>query len=450
MLSVIHRNEEDVNSSLTWDSETAQAIRAYAANPLFRSASFDELVIDDNPYRRPVRPDDLEWLKFDRPISRADSSRLSSLLGHRMLLNINDAHLPLIPETMSEERRKEFELFYDTGNRARGERVRPFLEYHLFDYVRDARRPPGLAELLRGLAAERATAAGLLLEQICAARDRMRAARMAALQIVGEALAPMGGGPAAAPVPQAGLGQQISQLSAALGLVEERHSYYQFYLPSTLALMNYLGACARDPRDACAFAGAVTAYRIDLHAKLDGLEEAAGELAEIYGEAGRGSRGRGAATETRWPDIADAIVRRYGEKGSREFSRGLREFSELLATSDQDMRAQLRLIEGTETLQRKAHKLYAAINEHNIPVELDTFVESWEECSTTHVHDDDRLVVVESGEMEFWTCLGQRIKLGPGDMTFVPKHRLHGSVVRSGTCVYHQPVITPELEARCR
>lgn len=450
MFSVTHGNEEDVNSYLSWDAETAQAIRAYAANPLFRSASFDELVIDDNPYRRPVRPDDLEWLKFDRPISRTDSSRLSSLLGQRMLLNINDAHLPLIPETMSEERRNEFELFYDTGNRARGELIRPFLEHHLFDYVRDARRPPSLAELLYGLAAERATAAGLLLEQICGARDRLRAARMAALQIVGEALAPIGVGPAAVPVPQAGLRQRISQLSAALGLVGERHSYYQFYLPSTLALMNYLGARSRDPRDACAFAGAVTAYRIDLDAKLNGFEDAAGEFAGTYDEAGRGSRGRGTATEVRWPDIADTIIRRYGEKGSREFSRGLREFSELLASGDEDMRAQLRLIDGTETLQRKARELHAAINEHNIPVELDTFVESWEECSTTHVHDDDRLVVVESGEMEFWACLGQRIKLGPGEMTFVPKHRLHGSVVLSGTCVYHQPVITPELEARCR
>jgi hypothetical protein len=445
----VTQGKEEVNSSPTWDSETAQAIQAYAANPLFRSASFDELVIDDDPYRRPVRPDDLEWLKFDRPIGHADSSRLSSLLGHRMLLNINDTHLPLFPETMSEERREEFELFYDTGNVARGERIRPFLEQHLFGYVRDAQRPGDLAELLSGLAAERAAATGLLREQLYGARDRERVARMIALQIVAEALAPVGDGPAAAPAPQTTLRPQIARLSRALGLGGERHSYYQFYLPSTLALMNYLGACARDPRAACAFAGAVTAYRIDLQAKLDALETA-GEIAEGYGQSGRDPGERGTAEPARWPGVADAIVRRCGEKGSREFSRGLREFAELLACSDADMQAQIRLIEGAEALQDKARKLYSAINEHNIPVELDTFVESWEECSTTHVHDDDRLVVVESGEMEFWTCLGQQIKLGPGEMTFVPKHRLHGSVVRSGTCVYHQPIITPDLEARCR
>ena len=35
-----------------------------------------------------------------------------------------------------------------------------------------------------------------------------------------------------------------------------------------------------------------------------------------------------------------------------------------------------------------------------------------------------------------------------GSMMFVPKHRLHGSVVTAGHCSYHQPVITPELDAR--
>jgi mannose-6-phosphate isomerase-like protein (cupin superfamily) len=96
----------------------------------------------------------------------------------------------------------------------------------------------------------------------------------------------------------------------------------------------------------------------------------------------------------------------------------------------------------------KARRLHRAINEHSIEVELDTFIESWEECSTTHVHDDDRLLVIESGQMHFWNCFGRKHEFRPGDMTFIPKHRLHGSVVLSGECVYHQPVITPELDRR--
>lgn len=195
---------------LTWDSDMAQALRAYAANPLFRSASVDELVINDNPYRRPVRPDDLEWLKFDRPIGRGDSSRLSSLLGHRMLLNIYDARLPLVPAAMSEQRRQDFELFYDSHSRTRGERVRPFLEHHLFDYVHDTQPQPqpSLEEALRGLAEERSAAAAGLLGQVDGASDRMLAGTMATLQIVGEVLAPAGEGAAAEPAPEPGSGSR--------------------------------------------------------------------------------------------------------------------------------------------------------------------------------------------------------------------------------------------------
>jgi quercetin dioxygenase-like cupin family protein len=64
------------------------------------------------------------------------------------------------------------------------------------------------------------------------------------------------------------------------------------------------------------------------------------------------------------------------------------------------------------------------------------------------VHDEDRLLIIESGQMDFWNCLGARHTYVPGDMAFIPKHRLHGSVVLSGECVYHQPVISAELDAR--
>ena len=52
-------------------------------------------------------------------------------------------------------------------------------------------------------------------------------------------------------------------------------------------------------------------------------------------------------------------------------------------------------------------------------------------------------VTVNGGTINF---LGNRFTAG--SMMFVPKHRLHGSVVTAGHCSYHQPVITPELDAR--
>ena len=42
--------------------------------------------------------------------------------------------------------------------------------------------------------------------------------------------------------------------------------------------------------------------------------------------------------------------------------------------------------------------------------------------------------------MNFWPLYGDPMDLGPGDILQIPKHRLHGSVVTSDECVYHQPI----------
>jgi hypothetical protein len=43
--------------------------------------------------------------------------------------------------------------------------------------------------------------------------------------------------------------------------------------------------------------------------------------------------------------------------------------------------------------------------------------------------------------MVFWGMPGMRLALAPGEMTLVPRGRLHGSTVESAECVYHQPII---------
>lgn len=41
--------------------------------------------------------------------------------------------------------------------------------------------------------------------------------------------------------------------------------------------------------------------------------------------------------------------------------------------------------------------------------------------------------------------MGQRIALREGDKLLIPLSRLHGSVVLSGSCTYHQPIIPEEI-----
>jgi hypothetical protein len=434
--TVLEHEQATTTEPPRWSGAVAEALRDYVSNPLFRSASFDELVIDDNPYRRPVRPDDLEWLLFEEPVTRENSSQLSALLGHRMLLNIYDSRSPQLPENMTEDKWRDFGLFYGSDNRIRGEQVRGFLENHLFDFVRAqalrrgarAGDAAGLAGALHELRGARREAAAVLDHSLASAADRSQASTMAAVQLLGPALVLAGLETATALIGDDGQSLVVGQLTSALGLQQRAHRYWQFYLPSTLALMNFLAGRAADPRDVYLLAGAVTAYRVDLCERLGAFDLSA------------------AAIEPDTDRLAQRVATRGGPHGVREFARGLSEFGILLSVHDDDVQQQLHLVDNIEMHQRKAQRLYTAISAHDMPVALDTFIESHEECSTTHVHDDHRLVVIESGEMEFWTCLGQRIVMIPGDMIFVPRHRLHGSVVQSGECVYHQPIISPAFD----
>ena len=54
--------------------EFVALIRQFAAAHPFRSATVDELLLDDDYHRRPLRPEDFEFLKFMKPV-RAGKAR---------------------------------------------------------------------------------------------------------------------------------------------------------------------------------------------------------------------------------------------------------------------------------------------------------------------------------------------------------------------------------------
>lgn len=449
-----------------------QAIRDYVAAPLFRSARIEELVIEDNPYRRPVRPEDLEWLRFDKPIGPDTAAELSALLGHRMLLSIYDSERCLLPAHMTDEKWRDFDEFYGVATRARGERIRPLMERHLFDYARRAAadgepghavEPDAVHKILLGVAEQCDQQAQDLRRIESAAKNPARICRMLTIQLVGQRIsAPLR---LTAPLVAeyldgkgqpcqsftAGMAvsrsvqvdQVVSDLARRHNLGWNPHQYFQFYLPTTLALMNYLSYCGREPTDVFRFLGAMAARTLTTECLIDRRTD----MSSGESDTGDGARGSAVERTLRW--LQDYVIgemwRRYGARSLREFVSGVLEYATLVDAHHKDLTSQLLWLDADHQYQEKARRLQTAITEHNIPVELDTFVESWEECSTAHVHDDDRLVVIESGEMEFWNCFGEMHKFSPGDAMYVPKHRLHGSVVMSGTCVYHQPVITPEI-----
>jgi len=450
-----------------------EAIASYLANPIFRAARYEELVLDDNPYRRPVRPDDIGLVDFSAPLTRANFAQLSGLMGHRMLLNIYDCGKLFLPQQPTPQKWRDFEQFYAEGSRFLGDLIRPYLQAHLFGFLagearqEDARTAAGASALVSEIAADRHRCADELRDLVRSSLSQDAMIGMLSIQAAATSLN-TSTQPTSALHRLASAGRQAG-LPAALGVTGtahrqalgdgrsgeikyEPHSYYQYYLPSTLALMNYINGAAQDPGQVFALVGALVAQSAEAAAMRAALEPAPAE--RLGGAAAAAAAGaisvwhQGSAGGPAYDSVAGLVEQVGGEFAVREFCRGMADYAVLLDVHHEERMRQFSWINAMPEYVAKARRLQGAIREHGIEVDLDTFIESCEECSTTHVHDEDRLLVIESGEMEFWNCFGMSHKFRPGDMAFIPRHHLHGSVVLSGECVYHQPVITQELNQR--
>jgi hypothetical protein len=145
--------------------------------------------------------------------------------------------------------------------------------------------------------------------------------------------------------------------------------------------------------------------------------------------------------------IVEPLRSRYGKEFEDGCRRGLHGREQLQQLAQADLLAQVSWADRLGDYRGIADAIRRHLRDHEIDVDLDTFVESCEETSTTHVHDDHRLVVIERGEMHFWNNVGPRIALGMGDALLVPQGRLHGSTILSGDCTYHQPIIPDAMLA---
>jgi mannose-6-phosphate isomerase-like protein (cupin superfamily) len=128
----------------------------------------------------------------------------------------------------------------------------------------------------------------------------------------------------------------------------------------------------------------------------------------------------------------------------QQISQGIEAACSLSEVVWTNLSEQLRWLSSVERYQAIAKAIDARIQAECPNIDRETFVEPREMCSTTHVHDDHRLVVIESGDMVFWGNLGMTLRLKPGEMVLVPQGRLHGSSIESDECTYHQPIIPEE------
>jgi 2,3-dihydroxybenzoate-AMP ligase len=468
------------------DPRDAQAVvRAFAANPAFRAAEWEELTTEDNPYRRPVRPDDLGWLDYSKAMPVRKVLRLSGLLGHRMLRNVYDADLLLLPPAPNPVAGGDERDFHSARARVLGGLARPVLERHLFtflDEIRPERPADGLAGLTRRVAEhreQRAAEPGAAFDAVAATKGQREAGTFLLLQLsayqparyAALGRAALGEYEEAAPGLRArllgdyagwvGHADRYRKLLARGGLRTTVGAYWQLCLNSSLARGNHAHRLATDRSRPFDFLGELVHRRIDEETTRARLAEVLGEaLDEGSGEgAGEGAAAAlaplggddvappspGGPVEEWLPALLGPLHERFGDAVLDGVHRGFTDAAWFTDLWHRDLSAQVSWADRIEEYQEKAEKIEQHLSNENIEVDLDTFVETSAETSTTHVHDDHRLVMIEVGQMHFWNNVTHKIQLNQGDKLLIPTSRLHGSTVLSGSCTYHQPIIPDEM-----
>lgn len=449
-------------------SALGDVVRTYAAHPALRSAQVEELELDDEFHRRALRPEDLSFIDLAKPVTADSVTQLPFLAVHRLLSTIHDLGVAGLPRDGAADSFARAAEFGREDQRALAARILPFLEAHAFDFLETRDRSEttaeaAVAQLGRHIDAE-ARQWGPILQRLEATRFVEQGLRFALIQHW--ALAPAKRtalaraaaarffeplGPECSPrlIIPALADADVKRLALQVGVKRQPHSYWQFYLSTSLASCNLLNALARRPDRALRLYGAAFAAEgewlsfgclVERGAQLAGLVERGdgavewrrGSIDELTGRFGR---------------ALGVVDKRWGPRGVAEVIRGLELATTLGAVVRRNLGEQLRWLSSVETYQRIAQRIDARIAAEWPDIDRDTFVEPREMCSTTHVHDDHRLVVIESGHMVFWGNPGMTLRMAPGEMVLVPQGRLHGSSIESDECVYHQPII-PEAWVR--
>lgn len=438
-------------------------IREFASHDAFRSAVVEELELDEDFYRRPLRPEDLDFLKFQKPVSAETVSRLPSLASNRLLLSINELGIARMPRSGEAQEMARFTQFYGDGNQVLAQRIRPFLENYAFSYLAGddgagETTVDGTMRLQALLDVEREHWDDLFamlirnnyLEQglkfILVQRWSLgtskhaalaRAASSAYFSAVPQEDWPVFNGKSL----HEGL---LNEVARHCGVSRRSHSYWQFYLPTSLAKVNLLYALGSRPDRAFALLGAAFAAEAESIAFVAALLKACPHLSRLGGIKAADSRHSAIGLVERFGRAHAALTQRYGAAGTDRVAQGLTAGIRLAERGRWDLGEQLRWLSSIERYCDWARVIDRRIQAECPEIDRETFVEPREMCSTTHVHNDHRLVVIESGDMIFWGNLGMQLSMTVGDMVLIPDGRLHGSTVVSEECTYHQPIIPNE------
>ncbi len=456
-------------------SSVANRIADLASVPLFHDAEEDEVFLN-NPYRRPTRTFDNQFINFASPLNRNNQASNSALSTHRLLLNVYEMDMLFLPDQSYPGFAEDFATFYSEDALAKADAVRHDLEKKAFGFLDDEIQIEGkwtakdAMEFFEAFLHEQKQSRDLgasssaVLNAIMTSPDPKRCAQHYLIQFAPDFLSEASAmsrmasgmfGPLQSEVfniliDEYGAGVHDNKHSTlyentmkSVGLSSQIHHYWQFYQATSLCMTNYFHYITRAKRHAFRYLGAL----LYTEASLVNVTKRQSEmLRTVFGKD----------VDTKYFDehhhidqhhgemalhrVIKPALDRFGDDVASEIVRGFLEFQFLESLADEDLVAQLEFFNSLEQSADLAKRYYHEVVGDGSEIPLETFVECKGERSTTHTHPDDRLLVIESGSMEFWPIYGDALSLSAGDILAIPRHRLHGSVVTSDESVYHQPI----------
>jgi hypothetical protein len=443
--------------------EIKHFIALYAANPLF--ADTEQWTIHDNPYRRPVDQGAVGALDFSKPITRDEFLTASALAANRMLLNIYESDLIFLPEDDFTSKQDDWTLFYSNENKLLGEMIRPSLESHVFGFldgeiaVPDNWSPEALRSYLGSLLETHEQAELELVTAILSSKEPEKNAVAYLIQVASDFLSESS---ATARNVLGKYGTIQSELFKILiddygygvhhakhstlfentmescGLSTKAHSYWQFYLSSSLAIGNYYHYVSRDHGKFFKCLGAI-AYAETMFAHT--CREIAKMLRRVFGTA----------VDTRYFDehghidayhgsmalekLVMPAIAKYGNGVIAPIVRGLEEIRVLTAISDEDFLAQIAWSDALQDYKSLARQIYPKITSGEITPRRATHVVRQQGPLIMRVYDTDQLCTVEHGSMNLVGGYDRLTRITAGEGIVIPRHRLNGIEADSADCV---------------
>lgn len=454
-----------VVESLLPPGDIKKLIELYAARPLFDNTP--EWIIRDNPYRRPVNWNAVQQLDFNTSLNRAEILGANALAAHRMLLNIYETDLIFLPASDFNAKRNDFASYYSNENKMLGELIRPTLEAHVFNFLKDEINVTGrwsvaaLKSYLQAIIAKHEQSELEICNAVLASADPERACRSLLLQVAGDFLSEASASARnilgkygeiqseffKIVIDDYGYGVHPAKHStlfentlSTCGLVSDVHAYWQFYLSSSLALNNYYHYVSRDHSKyfqaigAIAVAEAMFSHSCRQISKM--LRTVFGNTVDTYYFDEHfhidAHHGRMAFDYVVSPAIA-----KHGDAVIPEIVRGMEELQLLTSISDDDLKAQITFSDAVGSLKVPAQQIHQQTLKGRLRKPNTIQVESRGQSLVTEVFDQDKLYVVESGLLELVIGHDQCVRLDGGEAIIVPRQRLHGTAVVSDECRYH-------------